>query len=277
MDEDDASYRAQLDYVGDRYGVQIERMKIGDNFNPEVGFVRRDDMVRSYGQFRFSPRPAKSARIRKYFYVGSLDYIENVAGRLETRKADGEFAIEFQNSDRFAVGAADNYEYLDAPFAIVPGAIIPVGSYDFVTGRIGYSFGQQRIVSANTLVEFGDFYNGQRTSVSVSRGRINLTSRLSVEPGVSVNWIDLPTGEYTTNLVTARVTYTMTPEMFASALVQYNSTSDRVSTNARFRWEYRPGSELFVVYNDERDSLSPGYPELVNRSVIVKMNWLFRL
>ena len=43
------SYRAQLDYVGDRYGVQIERLTIGDNFNPEVGFVRRDDMVRSFG------------------------------------------------------------------------------------------------------------------------------------------------------------------------------------------------------------------------------------
>ncbi len=66
LESDDISYRAQLDYVGDRYGVQAERLTIGDNFNPEVGFVRRDDMVRSFGLFRFSPRPAKSATIRKY-------------------------------------------------------------------------------------------------------------------------------------------------------------------------------------------------------------------
>ena len=44
----------------------------------------------------------------------------------------------------------------------------------------------------------------------------------------------------------------------------------------RFRWEYRPGSELFVVYTDERDTLKPGYPELQNRALVVKFNRLFR-
>jgi len=39
--------------------------------------------------------------------------------------------------------------------------------------------------------------------------------------------------------------------MFASALVQYNSSGDVFGTNLRFRWEYRPGSELFIVYTDE--------------------------
>ena len=59
---DDTSYRAQLDYPGDRYGVQVERLAIGDDFNPEVGFVRRDDMVRDFAQLRFSPRPRRHAR-----------------------------------------------------------------------------------------------------------------------------------------------------------------------------------------------------------------------
>ena len=43
--------------------------------------------------------------------------------------------------------------------------------------------------------------------------------------------------------------------MFASALLQYNSTDRSFSSNLRFRWEYQPGSELFVVYTDERDTL----------------------
>ena len=38
---DDMSYRAQLDYAADRYGVQLERLSVGNDFNPEVGFVRR--------------------------------------------------------------------------------------------------------------------------------------------------------------------------------------------------------------------------------------------
>jgi hypothetical protein len=65
--------------------------------------------------------------------------------------------------------------------------------------------------------------------------------------------------------------------MFASALVQYNSSSNTVSANYRLRWEYRPGSELFVVYNEERDTLLAGFPKIANRSFILKLNRLFRL
>ena len=69
----------------------------------------------------------------------------------------------------------------------------------------------------------------------------------------------------------------MTPLMFVSALVQYNSGSSAVSANVRLRWEYRPGSELFVVLNEQRDTLGPRFPALANRAVIVKINRLFRL
>jgi len=72
------------------------------------------------------------------------------------------------------------------------------------------------------------------------------------------------------------VTYTMTPLMFVSALLQYNSGTNAMSTNARLRWEYRAGSELFVVYNEERNTLTPRFPTLNNRSFIVKFNRLFR-
>ena len=41
----------------DRYGARAEYLKVGDNFNPEVGFLRRDDFKRSFAQLRFSPRP----------------------------------------------------------------------------------------------------------------------------------------------------------------------------------------------------------------------------
>ena len=64
--------------------------------------------------------------------------------------------------------------------------------------------------------------------------------------------------------------------MFVSALLQFNSSSNLVSSNVRLRWEYRPGSELFIVYNDERDSLTRGLPDLKNRALIVKINRLFR-
>jgi hypothetical protein len=61
-----------------------------------------------------------------------------------------------------------------------------------------------------------------------------------------------------------------------SGLVQYNSSNNSLSTNMRLRWEYQPGSELFMAYNDSRDTLPPGYPTLQNRARVFKINRLFR-
>ena len=102
-----------------------------------------------------------------------------------------------------------------------------------------------------------------------------MTPQLTLEPSVSFNWIDLPQGSFTTELVSTRVTYTLTPRMFVAALVQYNSEDNALGSNIRFRWEYQPGSELFVVYTDERDTLNPR-PILQNRAFVVKLTRLFR-
>ena len=65
--------------------------------------------------------------------------------------------------------------------------------------------------------------------------------------------------------------------MFVSAFVQYNSSNDALSSNIRLRWEYLPGSELFVVYNEERDTLAPGrFSNLEHCAFIVKINRLLR-
>jgi hypothetical protein len=271
----DTSYRAQLDYNGDRYGLLIERLGIGDSFNPEVGFVKRLDMFRNFAQARFSPRPKGRGALRKYVYQATVDYIENGTGRLETRTATGEFALDFKNADKVGVTYTNEYEFLPIPTRI-GSATLPVGAYEFDTTRVYYNMGQQRTVSANLSVDYGTFYDGHKTTLSIARGRVPVTSQLSVEPTYSYNKVRLSVGNFDTHLAGSRVTYTMTPLMFVSALLQYNTSTDAVSTNARLRWEYHPGSELFVVFNEERNTLTPRFPGLNNRSFIVKFNRLFR-
>ena len=274
--DDDVSYRAQLDYAGDRYGVQLEQLVVGENFNPEVGFLRRADFERSFGSVRFSPRPQSIAAIRKLSWEGQIDYITDRDGVLETRQAQGGFGIEFESSDNVDVTFARNYELLRRPFSLAPGVTIPVGGYPFQDVRVSLALGQQRPLSGTLSVQHGSFFSGDKTSVGFSRGRLELTPQVAVEPSVSFNWVDLPEGSFTTELVTARTTYTVTPHMFISALLQYNSSNDSLGTNVRLRWEYQPGSELFVVYNDQRDIALRGAPVLENRAFIVKVTRLFR-
>jgi uncharacterized protein DUF5916/cellulose/xylan binding protein with CBM9 domain len=271
------SYRGQLDYSADRYTLQLERVKIGDNFNPEIGFLRRDDMVRDYARFKFSPRPGRPSMIRKYVYDASIEYIENGAGRLESRERAAEFALEFQSADRLTVNYTNSFEYLPRPLRIGEVVLPAGGTYQFDTVRLGYSIGQQRKIAANLTAEYGTFYSGRKTTLSAARGRVPITNQLSVEPTYSFNDVTLDEGDFTTHLAGSRVTYSMTPLMFVSALIQYNSGINAVSTNARFRWEYRPGSELFVVYNEERNTQTRSFPSLNNRAFIVKINRLFRV
>jgi hypothetical protein len=272
---DEASYRTFFSYNGDRYGVGYEHLFVGDAFNPEVGFLRRSAFRRNFGQFRFSPRPAKSATIRKFSYDASFDRITNPAGALESREVVASFNIEKQNSDRFDVEHTRSFEFLAEPFAIDRDVTLPVGGYEFHDTVVSYFLGQQRKLSGTIAAARGTFYNGTKTEARY-QGRVELGPRLSVEPRISFNWIDLDQGRFTTKLVSSRVTYTMTPRMLTMALLQYNSSNDTLSTNIRFRWEYEPGSDLYVVFTEGRNTDLRGYPDLQNRGVVVKLTRLFR-
>ena len=191
----------------------------------------------------------------------------------------GIFGVEFENSDELFLDHSMNYEFLKASFEINPAVTIPLGAYDFHNTRLTHSFGPQRWFSWNTSVEYGSFFVGEKTSFKITLPRLDLISKVTIESTVSFNWLDLPQDSFSTTLVSSRVTYTPTPRTFASGLVQYNSGANAVGTNARLRWEYQPGSELFVVYTEERDTISlrpERHSLLRNRGFVVKLSRRFR-
>ena len=90
----------------------------------------------------------------------------------------------------------------------------------------------------------------------------------------------LPEGDFQTELSRVRLTYTFSPRMYFSGLMQYDSNASSFSTNFRFRWEWAPSSELFIVYSDDRDTSPFGDPrsfELRNRGWAIKINRLFQI
>ena len=274
------SYQAAFSYEGDLYGLLVDHLQVGKNFNPEIGFMRREDFRRSYVYAQFSPRPEGIEAVRQFTWGGSVDYIENGAGQLETRILSGRFQTNFENSDSLSADIQQDYEFLPRPFEIVDGVTIPVGGYEFTDFQLSYSMGPHRRVAGGLSFQHGEFFAGDITAVGYSRGLIEVSRQFAVEPSISWNRITLPQGNFTARVATTRLTYTFTPRMFASALLQYNSTNNVLSTNVRLRWEYQPGSELFVVYNDQRDTFmnlrNRGFPMLENRAFVVKFTRQFR-
>lgn len=272
---DDLSYRGQFNYTTDRYGLTLDRIVVERNFNPELGFLRRENFRRNFGQARFSPRTAHNPLIRRYTYQASFEYTTDNDNRLESREVLTDFRIDFHNADAIAVQHSHAYEFLPAPFEIARGVQLPVGGYAFQNTKVSFNAGVNHRVTGSTGFEIGSLYGGDKKTATL-RGRIELTSQFGVEPNVSISWIDVPQGRFSDKIVGSRTFFTMSPRSFVAALIQYSSSTASLSTNLRFRWEYQPGSELFVVYTEGRSTLAPGRTELQNRGFVVKINRLFR-
>jgi hypothetical protein len=272
---DNLNYRAQFSYNADRYGLALDRVVVEKNFNPEVGFMRRDNFRRSLVSARFSPRTKTNKVVRKYTYEAGLDYVTDNDNHLESREASGRFQIELHNSDTISAEYAGVFEYIPSPFTISRGVRIPVGGYSFDNARFAYNMGAQHKFTGNVSYDVGTFYDGTKKTTAL-RGRLDITTQLGIEPILSLNWVDLPYGTFTDKVIGGRSVFTVTPRMFVAALVQYSSANSSVSSNLRFRWEYQPGSELFVVYTEGRSTLPPQGTDLQSRGVVVKINRLFR-
>ncbi len=143
----DESYMGKLNYGGDLIGVDLTYLAVDENFSPEVGFLRREDMRQSYGQFRYSPRPRSIKAIRQFGFEGSFNNFTNSLSLLETRIGRFEFRTEFENGDSFSFEYGRNYEFLDEEFEISDGIFLPIGGYNFNEFEYRYRFGPQRRVS----------------------------------------------------------------------------------------------------------------------------------
>ena len=205
---------------------------------------------------------ARSGRsvVRKYHYQ-ALVGVHREHRRARSSRARSQAAAS-RSSSRTAIASAsataDQYEFLPVPF--------PIGGRRHASGRrlrlrhLPLSLQHGPAAAGRRPIcrlEVGTFYNGRKTTLQ-RRARAACRSAASWRSSRPTRSTasTLVQGRFTTHLAGSRVTYTMTPLMFVSALMQYNSGSNAVSTNARLRWEYRPGSELFVVYNEERNTLT---------------------
>jgi hypothetical protein len=270
------SYQGIFELSDDSYGLSASYLFVGDRFQPEVGFVRRSDMRRSLVSGRLSPRPHNIPHIERFEWTSSFEHIANGRGLLETRVESTQFRTEFNNSDNVAISVERTFDRLPTPFPIARGVVIPEGSYTFSSVRGSYTLAPQHRLSGTFSVEGGHLYDGSQLVVGYG-GRISVTPQLSLEPSASVNHVELPHGTFTTQLYRTRANYTFTPRMYFAGLVQFNSSARVVSANLRLRWEYSPGSELFVVYTDDRSTeTGTARPSLLDRAVAVKITRLLR-
>jgi hypothetical protein len=275
-DRDDTSYRARFLYAGDRYGAEVERLVIGRQFNPEVGFVRRGDVAITSASGRFSPRLRRGRLVRKLTWQGDLDYVTDAAGEvLEDRAASALFGVEFNSGDRVTMTATRQYERLPLDFAIARSVVVPAGAYRYQTLNASYNLAQRRMVSGSASASYGSFYDGTRTTASYN-GRVGVSPHFAIEPSLTFNWVRLPYGDFDASLMGMRFVASPTARLGFSSLTQFTPSTHSLTSSLRMRWEYSPGSDLYLVYSDGRNTASGRVPGLQTRSVAIKATRLLR-
>ncbi|MEE8348805.1 MAG: DUF5916 domain-containing protein [Acidobacteriota bacterium] len=254
-----------------RFDLEAKFLDIEENFNPEVGFVPRTDMRKTRGKFAYKPRPGERIPwIREFQPSVSLDYITDQENVLETRNVTGNFATIFQNGGSVTFAYQSRFERLDTPFEIRPTQEVKIGDYQFEEFSGTFSSDQSRMLVGRGTVSTGDFFDGEKDTYRVDFG---------FHPGyhlaTDLTWrhddVRLPSGEFTTTLVTSRSRYSFSTTMFLNALIQYNSALREISSNIRFNWIYKPLSDFFLVYN-ERRATTGGVKE---RALIAKFTYVF--
>ena len=276
----DHSERVFYNFANNLWQVSGGYSQVGDNFNPEVGYLPRRGYRRPEFRAFFQPQPKRWPWIRRIsphvsynaYYGMDDNLVQTSMGHFHF------FEIQPKQGGRFGTFAE---RYQDRPVANFPvfnaggkRVVIPPGLYTWHQIANEYLSDPSAVVSTTLRWRHGGFYDGDfdayETTFSWRAG-----SRFLGTLGYTRQNIELRYGDFHTDLVPVKLSYAFTTLASVQALVQYNNQSSLVSSNIRLALLTRSGTGLFLVYNDRRDTTDFNPYETLGRSFIVKYTRLF--
>jgi hypothetical protein len=274
LNDRDEAFTVEADYNSVKWAYRLTYGQVGNDFNPEVGFLSRSDYRRINGFLmrRFRPddlwgllevRPHTS-------YTGFWDFDDFQ----ESGVWHNDIHWEFRSGYEIHTGVNLTREGVKEEFEIIDGVVIQPGTYDHAEGQIVFHTNQAAPLSFGFRTTVGGRFGGDRVSLAPSLNyRIGET--FSSELSYNYNDFDLPVpgGNFTANLARLRLSYSFTPKILLQMLVQYNELDDVLGTNIRFSWLQSANSGLFLVYN-EVDERVVGAPS-TGRELILKYSHIF--
>jgi Domain of unknown function (DUF5916)/Carbohydrate family 9 binding domain-like len=227
----------------------VARRKIGPNFNPETGFIEIIDSNREYADLTFKARP-KIAGIRELQFEGFVFHSPDTHNVVQTQEWQGTFRADFHSGAYTDDDIADVFtQRITTPLNIYKNIFIPNGLYHFARHQLTYGSRQDRRFTYNFFERFGGYYGGTLNEFRV-RTNYRPTARFSISASQTWNRFRLPQGNFSVDLASLQGNYSFSRFLtFSSTLQLDTANTQAVSANLRLRYNYRPDSDLFVIYN----------------------------
>jgi hypothetical protein len=271
---------ASLSYRSNWLEGIVERRKTGPNFNPEVGFIERMDSNEVYGDLTFKARPRISG-VRELQFEGFILHAPDTHNQVSTQEWQNTFRAEFNNgayTDDDIVDVFTQRITTTTPLHIYKNVFIPNGLYHFTRHQLTYGSGQDRRFTYNFFERFGGYYGGTLNEFRV-RANYRPTAKFSIS--ASQTWdrfrLPLPNGNFSVVLANLQANYSFTRFLTFTSLIQMDtSNTQAVSANFRLRYNYRPDSDLYIIYNvgTQFASIAPANPPQV-RETRLAVKWTY--
>ena len=244
-------------------------MDIGEDFNPEVGFVQRADLRRFRGDASYTPWPGKFG-IREIQIGPEIDLILTQDNEVETQEITFDTRFSFETGDDIGFQLKNTTENLNEEF-LIQDISIPVEDYNFTSFRTSIRTSSSRMITGRLQVEIGEFYSGTRRGFSIE-ATVRPSARFSIEPFIEFNRITLTDEEFDANAFGGRVGYSFSTTLFTKLFTQWSTDTDIISANFLVNYIYRPGSDFYLVLNQTYDTRDGGVDPL-DWSVLGKITY----
>ncbi len=270
---DGNAYRLGLDYQTDLLGVQGQHLYVDPEATADMGFITREDIRRTRGFARLTARPTFLG-LRKVDHFVNGDFITRTDGVLQDWQGGLGFNPEWNTGDNFILFGQVGFTRIDEEFDLED-VIVPAGDYDTRELALWVNTSANRPLVLGFRAQTQDVYNGRINALSGELS-LNPNPHLSLRLSYLNNDVDLPNGAFVARIGSLRISYAFSTRVFLHTLFQYNSLDNRISANIRFNWIHRPGSDLYIVINEERGSDGSLW-NLENRGAVVKITYLARI
>lgn len=245
----DTAYGGTISYPNDLLELEYKWFKIGENYNPALGFVPRTGIRVSSVTAEVSPRPKFRGIRQMGFEVSYKDYYNLTEQSWESKELLlNPLRLNLESGEFMGYDFSYKKEQLFYNWMINTrkAVTIPSGTYSFASHKFFFMTSPGRPLSLMTDFGFGNFYSGTRrefsTELSWKKDR-HLTTSIFFNK----NWIKLPEGDFNISLLMYRLNYSFTPLITLANFVQYDTESRNVGLQSRLRWIFVPGNEIFFV------------------------------
>ncbi len=277
VDEGDYAFNMRSQTNRKQWDLNLGYQQVGEGFNPAMGFYSRRGYRKPDAMLMTRFRPKDFIKIQELRPHATFRGFWGLDGFQETGFLHLDNHWQFRDSTEIHTGMNLTREGVRTPFEIYPGIFVPPGTYDHAEAQIVAMSNQGAPVSLSMRTTIGGFFGGDRITLNPTL-RFRAGDALTAQIDYQRNNIDLPVGEFVTNLVRTRVSYSFSPRIFTQALVQYNDRADLWSMNFRFGWLQAANTGLFIVYTDTHGLYDLfDRPERTDRSLTIKYSYLFNV